>query len=101
MADVHQVLDRMAAFSDDVRSGAWTGATGQRIRNVVNIGIGGSDLGPAMAYEALRDYSERSMTFRFVSNVDGTDLSEATRDLDPAETLFIVVVEDVRHRSRR
>ena len=90
VADVHRVLDQMAAFSDDVRSGAWTGATGRRIRNVVNIGIGGSDLGPAMAYEALRDYSERSMTFRFVSNVDGTDLYEATRDLDPAETLFIV-----------
>jgi glucose-6-phosphate isomerase len=90
VADVHRVLDKMAAFSDDVRSGAWTGATGQRIRNVVNIGIGGSDLGPAMAYEALKDYSERSMTFRFVSNVDGADLFEATRDLDPAETLFIV-----------
>jgi glucose-6-phosphate isomerase len=90
VVDVHRVLDKMAAFSDDVRSGAWAGATGQRIRNVVNIGIGGSDLGPAMAYEALRDYSERSMTFRFVSNVDGTDLYEATRDLDPAETLFIV-----------
>jgi len=90
VADVHRVLDRMAAFSDDVRSGAWTGATGQRIRNVVNIGIGGSDLGPAMAYEALRDFSERSMTFRFVSNVDGTDVWEATRDLDPAETLFVI-----------
>jgi glucose-6-phosphate isomerase len=90
VADVHRVLDAMAAFSDGVRSGAWTGATGQRIRNVVNIGIGGSDLGPAMAYEALRDFSERSMTFRFVSNVDGADLYEATRDLDPAETLFIV-----------
>ena len=90
VADVHRVLDQMAAFSDGVRSGAWTGATGQRIRNVVNIGIGGSDLGPAMAYEALRDYSERSMTFRFVSNVDGADLYEATRDLEPAETLFIV-----------
>ena len=90
VADVHRVLDKMAAFSEEVRSGAWTGATGQRIRNVVNIGIGGSDLGPAMAYEALRDYSERSMTFRFVSNVDGSDLYEATRDLDPAETLFIV-----------
>jgi glucose-6-phosphate isomerase len=90
VADVHRVLDAMAAFSDDVRSGTWTGATGQRIRNVVNIGIGGSDLGPAMAYDALRDYSERSMTFRFVSNVDGADLYEATRDLDPAETLFIV-----------
>ncbi len=90
VADVHRVLDKMTAFADDVRSGTWTGATGQRIRNVVNIGIGGSDLGPAMAYEALRDYSERSMKFRFVSNVDGTDLYEATRDLDPAETLFIV-----------
>ncbi|MDQ2826906.1 MAG: glucose-6-phosphate isomerase [Actinomycetota bacterium] len=90
VADVHAVLDRMAAFADQVRSGAWTGATGARIRNVVNIGIGGSDLGPAMAYEALRAYSERSMTFRFVSNVDGADISEATRDLDPAETLFIV-----------
>ena len=90
VADVHAVLDRMAAFSDAVRSGGWTGATGRRIRNVVNIGIGGSDLGPAMAYEALRDYSERSMTFRFVSNVDGTDVFEATRDLDPAETLFVV-----------
>ena len=90
VADVHRVLDQMAAFSDDVRSGAWTGATGQRIRNVVNIGIGGSDLGPAMAYEALRAFSERSMTFRFVSNVDGADLYEAVRDLEPAETLFIV-----------
>lgn len=90
VADVHRVLDAMAAFSDDVRSGTWTGATGRRIRNVVNIGIGGSDLGPAMAYEALKDYSERSMTFRFVSNVDGADLYEAVRDLEPAETLFIV-----------
>jgi len=90
VADVHRVLDRMAAFSDDVRSGAWTGATGRRIRNVVNIGIGGSDLGPAMAYEALRDFSERSMTFCFVSNVDGTDVWEAIRDLDPAETLFVI-----------
>ncbi len=90
VAGVQAVLGRMAAFSDDVRGGAWTGSTGRRIRNVVNIGIGGSDLGPAMAYEALRDYSERSMTFRFVSNVDGTDLHEAVRDLDPAETLFIV-----------
>ena len=90
VADVHRVLDKMAAFSDDVRSGAWTGATGQRIHNVVNIGIGGSDLGPAMAYEALRAFSERSMTFRFVSNVDGADLYEAVRDLEPAETLFIV-----------
>ena len=88
--EVHSVLDRMADFSERVRSGAWTGHTGKRIRNVVNIGIGGSDLGPVMAYEALRHYSERSMTFRFVSNVDGTDLAEAVRDLDPAETLFIV-----------
>jgi glucose-6-phosphate isomerase len=87
--EVHQVLDRMAAFANRVRSGAWTGHTGKRIRNVINIGIGGSDLGPVMAYEALRRYSERSMTFRFVSNVDGTDFAEATRDLDPAETLFI------------
>ena len=87
---VHEVLDRMAAFSDQVRSGGWTGFTGQRIRTVVNIGIGGSDLGPVMAYEALRHYSQRDLTFRFVSNVDGTDFAEATRDLDPAETLFIV-----------
>ncbi len=87
---VHAVLDKMSAFCDRVRSGAWTGHTGKRIKNVVNIGIGGSDLGPVMAYEALRDYSERSMTFRFVSNVDGNDFAEATRDLDPAETLFIV-----------
>jgi glucose-6-phosphate isomerase len=88
--DVHEVLDRMAAFADRIRSGDWTGHTGRRIRNVVNIGIGGSDLGPAMAYEALRDFSDRSMTFRFVSNVDGADLWEATHDLDPGETLFIV-----------
>ena len=87
--EVHSVLDKMANFSDRVRSGAWKGHTGKRIRNVVNIGIGGSDLGPVMAYEALRHYSDRAMTFRFVSNVDGTDLAEATRDLDPAETLFI------------
>ena len=87
---VHAVLDKMSAFCDRVRSGAWTGHTGKRIRNVINIGIGGSDLGPVMAYEALRDYSERAMTFRFVSNVDGTDFAEATRDLDPAETLFII-----------
>jgi glucose-6-phosphate isomerase len=90
VADVHRVLDRMAAFADQVRSGDWTGATGRRILNVVNIGIGGSDLGPAMAYEALKDYSERAMRFRFVSNVDATDIWEATRDLDPAETLFVV-----------
>jgi glucose-6-phosphate isomerase len=88
--EVHAVLDRMAAFSDRIRSGAWQGHTGKRIRNVVNIGIGGSDLGPVMAYEALKHYSDRAMTFRFVSNVDGTDLAEAVRDLDAAETLFIV-----------
>jgi glucose-6-phosphate isomerase len=88
--DVHAVLDRMADFAERVRSGEWTGHTGERIRTVVNIGIGGSDLGPAMAYTALRDYSERSLTFRFVSNIDPTDLFEATRDLDPATTLFIV-----------
>jgi glucose-6-phosphate isomerase len=87
---VHEVLDRMAAFSNRVRSGEWKGHTGKRIRNVVNIGIGGSDLGPVMAYEALKHYSERSMTFRFVSNVDGTDFAEAVQDLDAAETLFIV-----------
>ena len=88
--EVHAVLDRMADFAARVRSGAWTGFTGKRIRNVVNVGIGGSDLGPAMAYEALRAFSDRGLTFRFVSNVDGTDLSEAIRDLDAAETLFIV-----------
>src|ERR1700723_3585009 len=88
--DVHAVLDRMADFSNRVRSGEWKGHTGKRIRNVINIGIGGSDLGPVMAYEALKHYSERSMTFRFVSNVDGTDFAEAVQDLDPAETLFIV-----------
>ncbi|MEU6801630.1 glucose-6-phosphate isomerase [Streptomyces neyagawaensis] len=87
---VHAVLDRMAAFADRVRSGDWTGHTGRRIRNVVNIGIGGSDLGPAMAYEALQAYTDRSLTVRFVSNVDGADLHEAVRDLDPAETLFVV-----------
>jgi glucose-6-phosphate isomerase len=88
--EVHTVLDKMADFSGRVRSGAWKGHTGKRIRNVVNIGIGGSDLGPVMAYEALKHYSDRAMTFRFVSNVDGTDFVEAVRDLDPAETLFIV-----------
>jgi len=88
--EVHAVLDKMADFSNRVRSGAWKGYTGKRIKNVINIGIGGSDLGPVMAYEALRHYSDRSMIFRFVSNVDGTDFMEATRDLDPAETLFIV-----------
>lgn len=87
---VHEVLDKMAAFSEQIRSGAWTGFTGKRIRNVVNIGIGGSDLGPAMAYEALRAFADRSLTVRFVSNVDGADLHEAVRDLDPAETLFII-----------
>jgi glucose-6-phosphate isomerase len=87
---VHAVLDRMAAFSEEIRSGRWHGHTGRPIRNVINIGIGGSDLGPVMAYEALRHDSRRDMTFRFVSNVDGTDFAEATRDLDPAETLFIV-----------
>jgi glucose-6-phosphate isomerase len=90
VAQVHEVLDRMAAFSEQVRSGEWRGHTGRAIRNVVNIGIGGSDLGPVMAYEALRHYSHREMTFRFVSNVDATDFVEATHDLDPAETLFIV-----------
>jgi glucose-6-phosphate isomerase len=88
--EVHAVLDKMSTFSERVRSGAWTGHTGKRIRNVINIGIGGSDLGPVMAYEALRHYSERTMTFRFVSNVDGTDFAEAVQDLDPAETLFVV-----------
>jgi glucose-6-phosphate isomerase len=87
---VHAVLDKMAAFSNRLRSGAWKGHTGKRIRNVINIGIGGSDLGPVMAYEALKHYSERAMTFRFVSNVDGTDFAEAVHDLDPSETLFIV-----------
>jgi len=90
VAEVHDVLDRMAAFSTAVRSGEWTGSTGRTIRNVVNIGIGGSDLGPVMAYRALRHYSRRDLTVRFVSNVDGTDFTEATRDLDPSETLFVV-----------
>ncbi len=88
--DVHEVLDRMAAFSDRIRSGEWKGRTGKNIKNVINIGIGGSDLGPVMAYEALRFYSDRDLTFRFVSNVDGTDFAEAAHGLDPAETLFIV-----------
>src|SRR5271169_2710759 len=87
---VHAVLDKMADFCNRVRSGAWKGHTGHRICNIVNIGIGGSDLGPVMAYEALKHYSDRTRTFRFVSNVDGTDFAEATRDLDPTETLFIV-----------
>ncbi len=88
--EVHAVLDKMSAFCEKIRNGSWTGHTGKRIKNIVNIGIGGSDLGPVMAYEALRHYSDRSLTFRFVSNVDGTDFAEATADLDPAETLFIV-----------
>jgi glucose-6-phosphate isomerase len=88
--EVHAVLDKMTGFANRVRSGEWTGHTGKRIRNVINIGIGGSDLGPVMAYEALKHYSERSLTFRFVSNVDGTDFVEATRALEPAETLFII-----------
>ena len=90
VAQVHEMLDRMTAFADLLRDGEWRGHTGKPIRNVVNIGIGGSDLGPVMAYEALRHYARRDLTFRFVSNIDGTDFSEATRDLDPAETLFIV-----------
>jgi glucose-6-phosphate isomerase len=90
VADVHDVLDRMRAFSAAVRSGAWAGHTGRAARAVVNVGIGGSDLGPAMAYEALRHYGTRDLAFRFVSNVDGTDFAEATRDLDPAETLFVI-----------
>ncbi len=88
--EVHAVLDRMAAFASQVRSGAWKGFTGKRIRSVVNVGIGGSDLGPVMGYEALRHWADRALAFRFVSNVDATDLVEATRDLDPAETLFVV-----------
>jgi glucose-6-phosphate isomerase len=88
--EVHAVLDKMSAFANRVRSGEWKGHTGKRIKNIVNVGIGGSDLGPVMAYEALRHYSDRSLTFRFVSNVDGTDFAEATHDLDPSETLFII-----------
>src|SRR5579859_3515999 len=88
--EVHAVLDKMADFSDRVRSGAWRGYTGKRMRNIINIGIGGSDLGPSMAYDALRYFSDRSLTVRFVSNIDGNEFVEATRDLDPAETLFIV-----------
>ncbi len=87
---VHDVLDRMEAFSDRIHNGEWVGHTGKRIRNIINIGIGGSDLGPVMAYEALKYYTDRNLTFRFVSNIDGTDFVEATRDLDPSETLFIV-----------
>src|SRR3954451_16312196 len=88
--EVHAVLDKMGDFANRVRSGQWKGHSGKRIRNIVNIGIGGSDLGPVMAYEALKYYSDRAMTLRFVSNVDGTDFVEATRDLDPAETLFVI-----------
>jgi glucose-6-phosphate isomerase len=88
--EVHAVLEGMASFATKVRSGAWKGHTGRRIRNIVNVGIGGSDLGPVMAYEALRHYSDRALEFRFISNVDGTDFAEATRDLDPAETLFLI-----------
>ena len=88
--EVHAVLDRMAGFSRQVRSGQWRGHTGKRIRHIVNIGIGGSDLGPVMAYEALRHYSQRDLTFHFISNVDGTDFAETTRDLDPEATLFII-----------
>jgi glucose-6-phosphate isomerase len=90
VSKVHAVLDRMADFSNRLRSGEWKGHTGKRIRNVINVGIGGSDLGPVMAYEALKHYSDRNMTFRFVSNVDGTDFAEAVQDLDPSETLFII-----------
>ena len=90
MPDVHEVLDRMRAFADRIRSGEWTGHTGKRITAIVNIGIGGSDLGPVMAYEALKHYSQRDLIFRFVSNVDGTDFAEKTHDLDPEQTLFIV-----------
>src|SRR5205807_3473273 len=90
VAEVHDVLDRMGDFAERVRSGEWKGHTGKPIRNVVNVGIGGSDLGPVMAYEALRHYSRRDLTFRFVSNVDSTDYVEATRDLSPEETLFII-----------
>jgi glucose-6-phosphate isomerase len=90
VGEVHETLDRMAAFAERVRSGEWTGHTGRPIRNVVNVGIGGSDLGPVMAYEALCDYSRRDLTFRFVSNIDGTDFAECTRDLDPEETLFVI-----------
>ena len=88
--DVHEVLDRMGTFADDVRAGRWLGHTGKRIRNIVNVGIGGSDLGPVMAYEALKHYTQRDLTFRFISNVDSTDFTEATLDLDPEETLFII-----------
>ena len=94
---VHAVLDNMADFSNRVRSGAWKGYTGKRIRNVINVGIGGSDLGPVMAYEALKHYSDRAMTFRFVSNVDSTDFAEAVWDLDPGETVFHYLFKDFYH----
>src|SRR5215471_13568826 len=90
ISQVHAVLAKMEDFSNRIRTGSWKGHTGKRIRNIVNIGIGGSDLGPVMAYEALKYYSDRNLTFRFVSNIDGTDFTEAVRDLDPSETLFIV-----------
>ncbi len=105
VTEVHAVLDKMADFSNRVRSGAWTGYTGKRIRNIINIGIGGSDLGPYMAYEALKYYSDRGLTARFVSNIDSNEFAEATRDLDPAETLFIVssktftTLEDLDQRT--
>ena len=95
--EVHAVLDKMADFSNRVRSGEWKGHTGKRIRNVINIGIGGSDLGPVMAYEALKHYSDRAMTFRFVSNVDGTDFAEAVRDLDAGRDAVHHLLEDVHH----
>ncbi len=95
--EVHEVLDRMAAFSRRVRDGSWKGHTGKRIRNVINIGIGGSDLGPVMAYEALRHYSDRNLTVRFVSNVDGTDFVEATRDLDAGRDPVHHLIEDFHH----
>ena len=98
--DVHAVLDRMASFADRVRVGSWTGHTETPIRHVVNIGIGGSDLGPVMAYEALKYFSQRDLTFRFVSNIDGTDFTEAVRDLDPADTLFIVSSKPLRPSRR-
>ena len=87
---VHDVLDKMSSFADRIRSGEWKGHTGKRIRNIVNVGIGGSDLGPVMAYEALKHYSQRDLTFRFVSNVDSTDFAEATHDLAPDETLYVI-----------
>jgi glucose-6-phosphate isomerase len=97
---VHAVLDKMAEFSNRVRTGSWKGHTGKRIRNVINIGIGGSDLGPVMAYEALKHYSDRNLAFHFVSNVDGADFTEAVHGLDPTETLFIVSSKPLRHWKR-